>query len=179
MSLTHSLIAFMGLILAQADAPRASQPLLDKLTAAHSESDAARREDDVWDAWLSESGPTVDIMMERGVTAMQTGDNALARDMFDRIILIDPDYAEVWHRRATLFYAAGRYDEAIADLEEALRREPRHFGAWTGLGVIFEAIEQRKAALKSYREALKIHPYAKIPAQGVKRLTPLVEGRSL
>ena len=123
MSLTHSLIAFMGLILAQADAPRASQPLLDKLTAAHSESDAARREDDVWDAWLSESGPTVDIMMERGVTAMQTGDNALARDMFDRIILIDPDYAEVWHRRATLFYAAGRYDEAIADLEEALRRE--------------------------------------------------------
>lgn len=174
------LISALALILAaQAEAPRASQPLLDKLTAAQDEAEAARREDDVWDAWLTEGGATVDILMERGVEAMETGDMALARDMFDRVILIEPDYAEVWHRRATLFYAEGRYDEAIADLEETLAREPRHFGAWTGLGVVFEAIEHRDAALKAYREALKIHPHARVAAQGVARLTPLVEGRSL
>ena len=169
----------MGAFLAMTSLSGASQPLLDKLTASENEMEAARHEDDVWDAWLSESGPTVDIMMERAVDAMERGDKQVARDLFDRIILIDDTYAEVWHRRATLFYAQGQYDEAIADLEEALQREPRHFGAWTGLGLIFEAIAQREAALKAYREALKVHPYAGAARQGVTRLTPLVEGRSL
>ena len=32
--------------------------------------------------------------------------------------------------------AVGKYDEAIADLESTLTYEPRHFGAWIGLGLV-------------------------------------------
>ena len=180
MSLSHVIMALFGLIFIQAEgALRPSQPLLDKLSVASSEEEAARLEADVWDAWMYEAGPTVDILMERATEAMQFEENELARDLLDRIILIDPDYAEAWHRRATIFYQDGAYDEAIADLEQALRHEPRHFGAWTGLGAIFESIEENDAALAAYRKALAIHPFSLAAKRAEGRLTPIVEGRAL
>ena len=96
--------------------------------------------------------------------------------MFDRAIAIKPDYAEAWNRRALLFFNDGKYDEAIADLESTLTYEPRHFGAWIGLGMIFESIERPEAALKAYRKALEIHPHAAAAQQGEKRLSRVVEG---
>jgi tetratricopeptide (TPR) repeat protein len=153
--------------------------LLDKLKAAASEAEAAALEEDVWEAWLASGSPTVDILMRRGVEATEMEDFSLARDMFDRAILIRPDYAEAWNRRALLFFNDGKYDEAISDLEAALAREPRHFGAWIGLAIIFESIEQPDAALRAYREALKIHPFAAAAKQGEQRLIPAVEGKAL
>lgn len=153
--------------------------LLDKLAKAPDAETAAGLEEQVWDAWMVSGSPTVDILMKRAMDAMEHDDGALARDMFDRAILIKPDYAEAWHRRATMFFADGKYDEAIADLEATLRHEPRHFGAWVGLGMIFESINRPKAALLAYRKALKIHPFSPQARQGEKRLIPKVEGRSL
>lgn len=97
----------------------------------------------------------------------------------DRAIAIDPDYAEVWNRRAVLFFNDGKYDEAIADLESAITHEPRHFGAWIGLAMIFESIERPEAALRAYDKALAIHPHAQAAVQGKKRLDRAINGRSL
>ena len=119
------------------------------------------------------------MLMLRGVEATQTDDLELARDMFDRAIRIKPDYAEAWNRRALLFFNDGQYDEAIADLEAALTHEPRHFGAWTGLGMIFESLEEPDAALMAYRKVLEIHPHAAAAQQGQSRLIVQVEGRAL
>ena len=102
-----------------------------------------------------------------------------ARDAFDRAIAILPDYAEAWNRRAVLFFNDGKYDEAIADLESALIREPRHFGAWIGIAMIFESIERPEAALKAYDKALAIHPHAQAAVQGKKRLDRVVNGSPL
>ncbi len=180
MSLSHLITAFLGLLLIQAGAPdRPSQALLDKLVLAETPERALRIEQDVWDAWMEEGGSTVDILMTRGVDAQMRGEEDLARDMFDRVILIDPRYAEVWNRRGALFYAQGRYDEAIADLEEALKREPRHFAAWAGLGVIFEAVEEYDAALTAYRKSLAIHPHNALALLAEKRLAPRIDGKAL
>jgi len=118
-------------------------------------------------------------MMMRGMEALEAQDLELARDMFDRAIQIKPDYSEAWNRRALLFFNDGKYDEAIADLEQALISEPRHFGAWIGLGMIFESSEEPAAALLAYRKALEIHPFAAAAKQGEARLIPQVEGRAL
>jgi tetratricopeptide (TPR) repeat protein len=156
-----------------------SQDLLDKLKTTTSEEEAASLEEEVWDAWLVSGSPTVDILMKRGLE-YQKGDNAeAARDVFDRAIAIKPDYAEAWNRRAVLFFNDGKYDQAIDDLESALTYEPRHFGAWIGLGMIFESIDRPEAALKAYRKALAIHPHAESAKQGEKRLQAIVEGRAL
>ncbi len=160
-------------------AQSAAQELLDKLGKATDAQEAAKLEDEIWDAWMSSGSPTVDILMQRGVEALKAGDTDLARDMFDRAIMIRPQYAEAWNRRATLFFNEGKYDEAIDDIETTLKYEPRHFGAWIGLGLIFESIDQPAAALKAYRKALTIHPFAEAAKRGEKRLSVIVEGRPM
>lgn len=156
-----------------------AQDLLDKLLEVGNEAEAANLEEDIWDAWLVSGSATVDLMMARGVEAVEAQDLELARDMFDRAIQIKPDYSEAWNRRAMLFFNDGKYDEAIADLEQALTDEPRHFGAWIGLGMIFESSQEPAAALLAYRKALEVHPFAAAAKQGEARLIPQVEGRAL
>jgi len=156
-----------------------SQDLLDKLKTTASDEEAANIEQEVWDAWLVSGSGTVDILMKRGLEAQEGGDKDLAREMFDRAIIIKPKYAEAWNRRALLFFNDGKYDEAIADLESTLRYEPRHFGAWIGLGMIFESIDRPEAALKAYRKALEVHPHAEAAVSGEKRLSRVVDGMPL
>lgn len=156
-----------------------SQDLLDKLKASESDSEAAALEEEVWDAWLVSGSPTVDVLMQRGLEYQEADNLDAARDAFDRAIAILPDYAEAWNRRAVLFFNAGKYDEAIADLETALTREKRHFGAWIGLAMIFESIERPEAAMRAYEKALEIHPHAEAAVQGKKRLDRVVNGRPL
>lgn len=153
-----------------------SQELLDKLKTTASEDEAARLEEEIWDAWLVSGSGTVDVLMKRGLDYQEGEDIEGAREMFDRVIAIKPDYAEAWNRRALLFFNDGKYDEAVADLESTLIYEPRHFGAWIGLGMIFESIERPEAALLAYRKALEIHPHAEAAKQGEKRLIRMVEG---
>lgn len=153
-----------------------SQELLDKLKTTESEDEAARLEEEIWDAWLVSGSGTVDVLMKRGLDYQEHDDVEDAREMFDRVIAIRPEYAEAWNRRAVLFFNEGKYDEAVADLESALTYEPRHFGAWIGLGMIFESIERPEAALLAYRKALAIHPHAEAAKQGEKRLIRAVEG---
>lgn len=156
-----------------------AQDLLNELASTESPEEAALKEEEIWDAWLLSGSPTVDVLMRRGVEAQAMDDVELARDMYDRAIAIKPDYAEAWNRRALLYFDDGKYDEAMADLEAALTHEPRHFGAWIGLGMIFESVEAPDAALKAYRKALAIHPHASAALQGEKRLQVVVEGRQL
>jgi tetratricopeptide (TPR) repeat protein len=156
-----------------------AQDLLDKLTASSDGAVAASLEEEVYSAWLVSGSPTVDILMKRATDAQESEDLELARDMYDRALMIRPEYAEAWNRRALLFFNDGKYDEAIADLETTLQYEPRHFGAWIGLAMIFESMDYPDAALKAYRKALMIHPFAEAAKQGEKRLIPIVEGRAL
>jgi len=156
-----------------------SQDLLDKLKETETDEEAAAIEEEVWDAWLVSGSPTVDVLMQRGLEYQQMQQLDDAREAFDRAISIQPEYAEVWNRRAVLFFNDGKYDEAIADLESALTYEPRHFGAWIGLAMIFESIERPEAAVRAYDKALAIHPHAQAAVQGKKRLDRVINGRPL
>jgi tetratricopeptide (TPR) repeat protein len=156
-----------------------ARELLDKLKASGTAEEAATLEEDIWDAWLVSGSATVDLLMSRGLEALEADEAELAREMFDRAVAIRPDYSEAWNRRALLFFNDGKYDEAIADLEAALSAEPRHFGAWIGLGMIFESSGEPAAALLAYRKALEVHPFAEAAKQGESRLIPQVEGRAL
>jgi tetratricopeptide (TPR) repeat protein len=156
-----------------------SQELLDKLKATKDEAEATMLEEEIWDAWLVSGSATVDTLMERGLEYQENEDLASARDAFDKAIAILPEYAEAWNRRAVLFFNDGKYDEAIADLESAITYEPRHFGAWIGMAMIFESVDRPEAALKAYEKALEIHPLAEAAVQGKRRLDGIVNGRPL
>ena len=57
-----------------------------------------------------------------------------------------------------MYYLAGEYDKSIADCHEVLKRNPRHFGALSGMGQIHLAIENLEEALSWFRRALEVNP---------------------
>lgn len=115
-------------------------------------------EQGLWLLWSRSGDPGVDELMARGVAAMQEGRHAQAIDLFSEVIRQKPDFAEGWNKRATVRYLAGQYAESIADCDEVLTRNPRHFGALSGLGEIYLALERPAQALAWYRRALEVNP---------------------
>jgi tetratricopeptide (TPR) repeat protein len=156
----------------------AVQDLLDSLPTLDGQG-ATEVEDRIWRLWLDSGSPTVNLLTERGVRALDAGDLELARDLLDRVVRLAPDYAEGWNRRATVFFRADDYADAFQDLERVLRLEPRHFGAWTGLGLMFESLGETAKALEAYERALAIHPNLGLAQQGRDRLAAAAQGRDL
>ena len=89
------------------------------------------------------------------LSAIQSAELELAHELYDRVIAIQPDYAEAYNRRASVFLLEENMAEALRDVNEALRLEPRHFGAWTGLGRVLEELGAKDEALAAYREAVR------------------------
>ncbi len=156
-----------------------SDEMFDKLRNAPSESEANDRAMDIWASWMESGSATVDIAMERATAAQAAGDNDTARALLDRVILLRPDYAEAWNRRASIFLTEENYPEALRDLNEALKYEPRHFGAWAGLGMLFETMQAPEEALEAYREALAVYPMMPQAKRAEGRLSKEAEGLEL
>ena len=153
--------------------------MFEKLQAAPSDSEAHDVAMDIWASWMESGSATLDVIMERGVDAQTAGDIETARALYDRAILIKPDYPEAWNRRASIFLMEENYPEALRDLNETLRLEPRHFGAWAGLGMMFESMDAPRPALEAYREAIEIYPRMQQALAAEKRLAKLAEGQGL
>jgi tetratricopeptide (TPR) repeat protein len=96
--------------------------------------------------------------MARGVEQMQAGRHAEAIAVFSRVISGKPDFAEAWNKRATVYYLAGEHRKSLADCEEVLKRNPRHFGALSGAGMVNIALEQYEEAQRWFRRALEVNP---------------------
>lgn len=156
-----------------------SDTMFERLKSAEGEMEAADVADDIWATWLESGSPSADLVMSRAVTVIGAGDLELGRELLDRVILLRPDFAEAWHRRAGLFLAEENYSEALRDLNQALEIEPRHFGAWLGMGYILEQLGGEKEALESYREALKIYPLMPQAKAAEARLSRKAEGLEL
>jgi hypothetical protein len=60
-----------------------------------------------------------------------------------------------------------------------LMREPRHFGAISGLGMILQEFGDERRALDAFRRALTIHPHLQRVPDIIKSLTEKVEGRDI
>ncbi|MDP1554659.1 MAG: tetratricopeptide repeat protein [Hyphomonas sp.] len=172
-------LAALVIVLAPAAHAAPTEEMFAKLKAATEEAEAADVAADIWATWLESGSPTVDLLMQRAMEAVQYEDTDTAHELLDRVILLKPDYPEAWHRRAGLFLADENYPEAFRDLNEALKLEPRHFGAWLGMGVMLESLGGAKEALVSYREALAIYPLMPQARFAADRLAKQAEGQEL
>ena len=153
--------------------------LFEELAKADDAAQAAVIEDMIWQAWARSGSDTVDLIMARGLEALESQDYAVALDMFSTAIELDPDYAESWNKRATLYYVINDYDAAIADVTQVLAREPRHWAALMGLAVMFDDLDRKEPALGAYRKALEINPQLEDAAEAIERLSVEVEGRGI
>ena len=111
------------------------------------------------DIWNRPADEVTRELLEHGQSALFELDTKTALAAFDASIEREPNYAEGWNKRATLYYVMGEFDASIADIVQALRLEPRHFGALAGLGMVYDAQAHQQHALHAYRAALTINPY--------------------
>ena len=89
----------------------------------------------LWLVWSRSGDAAIDRLMELGVDQMNSARQVEAIATFSEVIRRKPAFAEGWNKRATALYLAGQYQRSLADCDEVLKRNPRHFGALSGAGL--------------------------------------------
>lgn len=151
--------------------------LFDQLQTTSSEAEAAAAQQQIWQIWVESDDVQVNRLMSAGIRALAAQQFAVALETFDRMVEQAPDFAEGWNKRATVHYLMGDYRASVLDIERTLELEPRHFGALSGLGLIYDAIEQPAAALRSFEAAVAINPHLDGTRQRIDTLRKQLRGR--
>jgi tetratricopeptide (TPR) repeat protein len=162
-----------------ADRTRGLDFLFGALKAAPDEASAKHVEARIWAIWMQTPSDTAALLMLRAKAAMEAQQTDVALKLLDSVIKLRPDYVEGWNRRATLYYLQNDYAHSLADIQQVLIREPRHFGALAGLGMIMQDIGDDKRALDAFRRALAINPHLEKVPELVKSLSEKVDGRDI
>jgi tetratricopeptide (TPR) repeat protein len=162
-------------------AARAAQddPRLNALFAklkTGSDEEARDTERQIWQIWVEHKNPEVARLMRQGMSALGEDDGQAALDAFGQVVRADKNFAEGWNKRATVEFVMGDFDASVADIERTLALEPRHFGALSGLGQIYLAMNKKAQALKALRAALAIDPHLDGVREKVDELKKEVEG---
>jgi tetratricopeptide (TPR) repeat protein len=122
---------------------------------------------------------TADLLMAWATEAMDERDFPLALDVLDQIVMLKPDYAEAWNKRATVYFLMDEYSASLADIRRTLELEPRHFGALSGLGVILEQLERKPEAITVYKRALEINPQLETVQKSLEELEKETAGQDI
>ncbi|HEY8384557.1 MAG TPA: tetratricopeptide repeat protein [Microvirga sp.] len=164
----------------KADPRRASlDDLFERLGKATDEQEAKGIAGLIERRWARSGSDTADLLMSRAGQAVEGKDYPLAIELLDRVLVLEPQWVEAWFRRANVFFLMDDPVSSLADLRQVINREPRHFGAWAGIGHIFNSAEDKTRALESYRRSLKIYPKQSSLETIVGRLAPQVDGQDL
>jgi tetratricopeptide (TPR) repeat protein len=101
---------------------------------------------------------TADLLLGWAGEAMEEKNFTLALDVLDQILVIKPDFAEAWNKRATVYFLMDNYGASLSDIRETLALEPRHFGALAGFGMILKAMDKNDEAIRVLKRAIEINP---------------------
>lgn len=133
-------------------------------------------EEKIWALWSASDSPTAEVLLTQSKRAIEDGAPAEALSMLDRLIGANPDFAEAWNKRATLYFMMKRYDAALSDIDKVLELEPRHFGALAGKAMILERQKKYSAAREAYEQALAVNPTLEDVQAALKELDKVEQG---
>jgi Tfp pilus assembly protein PilF len=162
-----------------APAPQTLSGLYDRLKTAQTAEEAQTYVRQIARRWGRSGSDSSDLLMSRARQALQAQNASLAVELIDRIIAIQPEWAEAWHVRGLAFFVLQDDTRALADFRQTLRLEPNHFMA---LGLTATSLMRQgdeKAALRAYRAVKTLHPFFRGADEAIKRLEPKVDGVDL
>ena len=153
--------------------------LFSKLASSTDLSVANKLASDIWSVWLHHDDAEVARFMTIGISAMNQRNLEVAYNAFDHVVGMAPDFAEGWNKRATVNFMLDRVDASMRDIERTLALEPRHFGALSGMGLIFDTIGNPGAAADAWEKALGVHPHIQGARKRIKDLRRQQRGRPI
>jgi len=113
----------------------------------------------IWEQWTVVPDPQQRALMLRGIAEMQQQELQSAVTTFSKLIELAPDLSEAWNKRATVQWLLGNFPASISDICETVKREPRHFGAYSGLGMIRAEMGEPGRAVAAFELARKYNPH--------------------
>ena len=153
--------------------------LFEDLQNAPEGFDARVTEKTILNVFAQSGSATADLLMDRAASALLDDDLDMALALLNRITELQPDFAEGCHRRSQIYFQQEDYTNAMVDLQQVLRLEPRHFVAIRSLGFVLLETGDEEGALKAFRMALRLNPHMEDVQQTIMKLTPDVEGRGI
>lgn len=133
--------------------------------------DWQRIEGEIGRIWAQSGSSAMDLLLQRGREAMEAGDYRAAVEHLTALTDHAPEFAEGWNARATAFFLMEEYSLSIADIGRVLALNPRHFGALTGLAIMFENMGETEYALQALRAVQALNPNRPNINEAVARLT--------
>lgn len=158
--------------------PAEIEALLEGLQTAEP-SAAAQIEGRIYELWSKSGSDSMDLLLDRGRTALEAGETDRAIEHFSALIDHAPQFAEGYNARATAYFHEGSYGLSLADIQRTLSLNPRHFGAMTGLALILEELGEVDGALLAWREVEKLHPNREGLETAIRRLEVQIGGETL
>lgn len=170
---------FLASHLATAQVLNELESLLAALKIAPTEQAAGDLERRIRDQWLKAGTPATTVLLRRSMRDLSNHDVDEALTDIESALMLEPDLTEAFYRRAVVKFEAGNYNDALADLQETLHREPRHFLALQTLSRIAEARQDWKGALAAFKRVLEIDPKTPGGSERLSMLEQKVKGTSL
>ena len=146
--------------------------LFEKLLNSETMSSADKITGQIWKIWINDAGSDLNrSIMERGVALMSRRKLGEADELFSELIIKAPEYVEAWNKRATVRFMMGQLETSLKDVDVVLSKEPKHFGAVSGLGLILMQAGDLEGALQAYKRVLQINPFSR----DALHLVPMLE----
>ena len=174
-ALAAAILALLPLVTAAKQGDPRLDGLFARLKAATTQAEAAPVEAEIWAVWGEAPDPESGALLSRAEAAIGRRDYTEALDALDALVEKAPDFAEAWNKRATVRYLIHDYRGSVLDIERTLTLEPRHFGALSGLGLIYLAVDDPRAAARSFAAALAVYP----TMPGAKAHLEMLQGERL
>lgn len=159
--------------------PETEDQLLAKLAKAADQRGARAVERELKARWAHSGSPTADLLLKRADQAMDAMDFDTARQLTQKLTDIAPNFAEAWHRRATLAAHKEDYEDAISSLRRTLSLQPKNFEALAELGEILDEYNDKPHALDAFRQAKAIDPFIDGVNDRIRELSKAVEGQGI
>lgn len=131
----------------------------------------------LWAIWQRSGDAEVDRLLQRGIVLMAEGRYPDAVAVFSEVIARAPAFAEGWNKRATVYYLMGDDDRSLADCEEVIRRNPIHFGALSGFGLLYLRKGELERAADYFERALGVNPNLEQVAAVLEQIRQVLEQR--
>ena len=142
--------------------------LFVELEKAPSLAEAQRVEHNIWAKWHWHKIPRLSQKLRLGTTYLQEKNFKKALYIFNNIIKEAPAFSEAYNKRATAYFLMKKYEKSLIDIKATLTLEPRHFGALSGMGLIFMTRGDFQRALVAFTAVLKIYPFSISAAANMK-----------
>jgi tetratricopeptide (TPR) repeat protein len=153
--------------------------LFGRLKKADDEHEAAALSGAIQKIWMHSGSATADVLMTGALEALQNDQAESALHILNRLVWLEPDWAEAWNKRALVRYEMNDDEGALDDLRHVLSLEPRHYAALAGVGFILHRSGLDQKALEAMRLSLSLYPQQKTLRQFVDEMKDEVEGRDL